>query len=78
LTGDDYNQSGLVQKELIPRKEHKSHGPNFSGLQCEYGPILGKDTTDRIKLTKKNFISASRIAPPKSITASVIVSLKQN
>ena len=43
MTGDDYNQSGLVQKELIPHKKHKSHGPNFSGLQCEYVPILGKD-----------------------------------
>jgi len=43
LTSDDYNQSGLVQKELIPHKEHKSHGRNFPGLQCEYVPILGKD-----------------------------------
>jgi hypothetical protein len=43
LTSDDYNQSGLVQKELIPRKEHKSYGRNFPGLQCEYVPILGKD-----------------------------------
>lgn len=43
MTSDHYNQSGLVQKELIQRKEHKFHGRNFPGLECEYVPIVGKD-----------------------------------
>lgn len=44
MTGDDYNQRDLVQKELISHKKHKPLGPQFSGLKCEYVPILGKDT----------------------------------